>query len=71
VTGSVARAGSFRGAALIVSAGTDPVALAAALRDIGIFVEGAIVVPAAGVMQSEPDPSNPNPAETVGPTTEP
>jgi hypothetical protein len=47
VTGSVARSGSFRGAALIVSAGVDSVALAADLRDRGIYVEGPITVPAA------------------------
>ena len=42
VTGSVARAGSFRGAALIVGAGTDEAALAKQLRLLGIFTEGAI-----------------------------
>jgi hypothetical protein len=46
VTGSVARAGSFRGQALIVRGGTDPVALAEKLRDLGIFVESPISVPA-------------------------
>ena len=45
-TGSIARSGSFRGAALIVSAGTDAVALKDKLRDLGIFVEGSIPVPA-------------------------
>jgi hypothetical protein len=47
VTGSVARSGSFRGAALIVSTGTDAAALKDKLRDLGIFVEGPITVPAA------------------------
>jgi hypothetical protein len=47
VTGSIARTGSFRAPALIVSAGTDPVALADNLRDAGIYVHGAITVPAA------------------------
>jgi hypothetical protein len=47
VTGSIARAGSFRAQALIVSPGTDPVALQSALRDIGIYVHGVILVPAA------------------------
>jgi hypothetical protein len=47
VSGSIARAGSFRASALIVSAGTDPVLLQSALRDIGIFVHGVILVPAA------------------------
>jgi hypothetical protein len=42
VTGSVARAGSFRGAALIVGSGTDETALAGVLRDHGIYTEGAI-----------------------------
>jgi hypothetical protein len=42
VTASVARAGSFRGEALIVGAGTDEAALAKQLRLLGIFVEGAI-----------------------------
>jgi hypothetical protein len=46
VTGSVARAGSFRGPALIVGTGVDPVALAADLRDRGIYTEGPITVPA-------------------------
>ena len=46
VTGSVARSGSFRGQALIVGAGTDAVALVDRLRDIGIFTEGPITVPA-------------------------
>ena len=43
VTGSVARAGSFRGPALIVGAGTDEALLAKQLRQVGIFVEGPIV----------------------------
>ena len=42
VTASVARAGSFRGAALIVGAGTDEALLARTLRQNGIFVERAI-----------------------------
>ena len=42
VTASVARAGSFRGPALIVGAGTDEAALAKQLRLIGIFTEGPI-----------------------------
>jgi hypothetical protein len=41
-TVSIAKAGSFRGPALIVGAGTDEAALVKALRDIGIFVEGPI-----------------------------
>ena len=42
VTASVARAGSFKGEALIVGAGTNVALLATNLRDIGIYVEGAI-----------------------------
>jgi hypothetical protein len=42
VTGSVARAGSFRGAALIVGAGCDEAALEKQLRLLGIFCEGPI-----------------------------
>jgi hypothetical protein len=53
VTGSVARAGSFRGPALIVGVGVDPVALAADLRDRGIYVEGPITVPTA--LAAEPE----------------
>jgi hypothetical protein len=43
VTGSVARAGSFRGAALLAKTGTDVAALKDRLRDLGIYVEGVIV----------------------------
>jgi hypothetical protein len=46
VTCSVARAGSFRGPALIVGSGTNGVTLADRLRDIGIYVHGAIPIPA-------------------------
>jgi hypothetical protein len=42
VTCSVAKKGSFRGAALIVGLATDEALLAKQLRDIGIFVEGPI-----------------------------
>ena len=47
VTGSVAKAGSFRGPALIVPAGVDAGLIAVSLRGRGIFVEGPITVPAA------------------------
>ena len=47
VTASVARAGSFRGPALIVGVGTDAAALVARLRDQGIYTHGAITVPTA------------------------
>ena len=48
VTGSVAKAGSFRGPALIVPTGVDAGLIAVALRGRGIFVEGPITVPPAG-----------------------
>ena len=47
VTSSIAKAGSFRGPALVVPAGVDAGLIAVALRGRGIFVEGAIPVPAA------------------------
>jgi hypothetical protein len=47
VTARVARAGSFRGPALIVGVGTDAAALVARLRDQGIYTHGAITVPTA------------------------
>ena len=54
VTGSVAKAGSFRGPALIVPAGVDAGLIAVALRGRGIFVEGPITVPAAAAVAAEP-----------------
>ena len=53
VTGSIAKAGSFRGAALIVPAGVDAGLIAVALRGRGIFVEGPITVPPAAGFESE------------------
>jgi hypothetical protein len=53
VTGSIARAGSFRGPALIVGTGTDAAALVAHLRDQGIYVHGAITVPTAAALEAE------------------
>ena len=47
VTGSIAKAGSFRGPALLVPTGVDAGLIAVALRGRGIFVEGPITVPAA------------------------
>ena len=41
VTGSIAKAGSSRGPALIVPAGVDAGLIAVSLRGRGIFVEGA------------------------------
>jgi hypothetical protein len=54
VTGSIAKAGSFRGPALIVPAGVDAGLISVALRGRGIFVEGPITVPvAAAASESE------------------
>ncbi len=53
VTGSIAKAGSFKGSQLIVPAGVDAGLIAVALRGRGIFVEGPIPVPAAAVMAAE------------------
>ena len=46
VTGSVAKAGSFKGSQLLVPAGIDAGLVSVALRGRGIFIEGAIPVPA-------------------------
>ena len=53
VTGSIAKAGSFRGPALIVPTGVDAGLIAVALRGRGIFVEGPITVPAAALAATE------------------
>jgi hypothetical protein len=53
VAGSVAKAGSFRGPALIVPTGVDAGLIAVALRGRGIFVEGPITVPPAAAAASE------------------
>jgi hypothetical protein len=53
VTGSVAKAGSSRGPALIVPTGVDAGLIAVALRGRGIFVEGPITVPPAAGFESE------------------
>ena len=47
VTGSIAKAGSFKGSQLLVPTGVDAGLIAVALRGRGIFVEGPITVPAA------------------------
>jgi hypothetical protein len=61
VTGSVARAGSFRGQALIVGVGTNAATLVDRLRDQGIYVEGPVTVPtsmeAPAETQEEPAPA--------------
>ena len=62
VTGSIARAGSFKGPKLIVGVGTNVSTLTDALRKNGIYVEGAIVAPLAAAMPSEAE--TPAPAET-------
>ena len=53
VTGSVAKAGSFRGPALIVPTGVDAGLIAVALRGRGIFVEGPITVPPTAAVATE------------------
>ena len=53
VTGSIAKAGSFKGSALIVPAGVDAGLIAVALRGRGIYIEGSIPVPAAAALESE------------------
>ena len=58
VTGSIAKAGSFKGSALIVPAGVDAGLIAVSLRGRGIFVEGPIPVPAAAAF-AEPAPATP------------
>ena len=70
VTGSVAKAGSFRGAALIVPTGVDAGLIAVSLRGRGIFVEGPITVPpTAAVLEGEEQKREPEPyvasAETL------
>ncbi len=49
VTGSIAKAGSFRGQALKVGAGTNAATLIDALRKNNINVEGPITVPASWI----------------------
>ena len=53
VTGSIAKAGSFRGPALIVPTGVDAGLISVALRGRGIFVEGPITVPSAAATAEE------------------
>ena len=55
VTGSVARAGTFRGPALIVNTGVNAATLTDALRKNGIFIEGPITVPAALAAKAKPE----------------
>jgi hypothetical protein len=59
ITGSVAKACSFRGAALIVPMGVDAGLVSVALRGRGIFVEGPITVPPAGAeLEREQEPES-------------
>ena len=53
VTGSIAKAGSFKGSALIVSAGVDAGLISVALRGKGIFIEGPLNVPVAQALEIE------------------
>jgi hypothetical protein len=55
-TASVARAGSFRGAALHTGTGADPVVLTKQLRLLGIFVEGALA-PAGVLAEGDAQPA--------------
>jgi hypothetical protein len=59
--GSVARRGSYKAESLVVSAGVDSAALETALRDVGILLEGRIVVPVALAAKApeEPEPERP------------
>ena len=66
MTGSIARAGSFKGPKLSVGVGTNVSTLTDALRKNGIYVEVAIVAPLAAAMPSEAE--TPAPAEDGGNT---
>jgi hypothetical protein len=57
VTGSVARAGSFKGHALKVGVGTNVATLADALRKNGIFLEGALTAPVALAQEGAEQPT--------------
>jgi hypothetical protein len=65
VTGSIARAGSFRGRALIVGVGTNAATLTTQLRLLGIFVEGVIVAPVAATLETEAPAPAEEPAATA------
>ena len=55
--GSVARRGSYKAESLVVSAGIKGATLETALRDIGILLEGRIVVPAVLAAEAEEKPA--------------
>ena len=59
VTGSIARAGSFKGAALVVPTGIIAATLTTRLRELGIFLEGPITVPAAAALEAEAPAAEP------------
>ena len=59
VTGSIARAGSFKGAALVVPTGINAATLTTRLRELGIFLEGPITVPAAAALEAEAPAAEP------------
>jgi hypothetical protein len=65
VTGSVARAGSFRGPAPIVGTGTNVATLTDALRKNGIFIEGPVTVPVTKEEETAPAGSVPAADETT------
>jgi hypothetical protein len=74
VTGSVARAGTFRGPSLIVSMGINAVTLTDTLRKNGIFTEGPITVPlaaAAAEAEAEEDRSKRERGEDEAPEPPP
>ena len=53
ITGSIAKAESFKGSALIVSAGVDAGLISVALHGRGIFIEGPLNVPVAQALEIE------------------
>ena len=69
VTGSIAKAGSFKGSALLVPTGVDAGLIAVALRGRGIFIEGPINVPVAAAQaeasegEAPPVTEEPTPAQ--------
>ena len=53
MTGSVARAESFKGQALSVGVGPNVATMADALSKNGIFIEGPVTVPTATILETE------------------
>jgi hypothetical protein len=60
VTGSIAKAGSFKGSQLLVPTGIDAGLVSVALRGRGIFVEGPIPVPATAATAAESEAEEPD-----------